>query len=248
MEFERIADKKRLNFIRRSLLEFIPTKSSVLDVGCGNGIITTAIGKMGFFVTGIDSSEASIALARSANNLPNVNFFVDTAVDFVPGTEKFDAIICSEVLEHLDHPSSLLTKLHSSLKANGILVVTVPNGWGPRELLVTRPVQYLQGKNNLAWRMVFKIKRTLGYPGTTVQSSATDLRHIQFFTFAALRKLAKSTGFVIVSVGKANFIEQVFPFSLLFKRSSTLQRFDCWLADRLPASLTSGFMTVWKKL
>lgn len=247
MEFERIADKKRLDFIRQSLLENVPPNSVILDVGCGNGIITAAIGKMGFFVTGIDSSEESIHVARSRNKLPNVNFFVDTAVDFPTNPQKYDAIICSEVLEHLHNPSGLLSALRSSLKDAGILVVTVPNGRGPRELLVTKPVQYLQRKNNVAWRILSSGKQMLGYRGITVQSSATDLRHIQFFTYAALQKLAESAGFVITSFKKSNFIEQVFPFSILFKRSTTLQRFDCWLADRLPAALTSGFMTVWRK-
>ena len=78
---------------------------------------------------------------------------------------------------------------------NGILVVTVPNGKGPRELLITRPIQYLQQKNNFAWKLVSSIKNRLGYKGITVQSSAGDLTHLQFYTYSSLKKLSEQHGF-----------------------------------------------------
>ena len=248
MEFSRIADKKRLKFILDAITKNIPSGEEVLDIGCGNGIITAVVGKSGFAVTGIDASEKTIAAARSANNLPNVKFMVVAAGELAAQRGKFSAIICSEVLEHLHDPSSLLDVLKISLKDNGILVVTVPNGRGPRELLVTKPVQYLQKKNNLAWKLVSGIKKLLGYKGVTEQSSADDLSHVQFFTRKALQKLAREHGFRITTIEKTNFIEQVFPFSLIMKRSKALQQLDCKLADALPLPFTSGFMMVWRKM
>jgi 2-polyprenyl-3-methyl-5-hydroxy-6-metoxy-1,4-benzoquinol methylase len=247
MEFERIADKKRLQFITSALLENTPRNATVLDVGCGNGLITVEVGKSGYVVTGIDASEASIDTARSLNNLPNVTFVVVAAGNFTPPPDKYAAIICSEVLEHLDDPLPLLNTLHQSLLDNGILIVTVPNGAGPRELFVTRPIQYLQKKNNVVWKSVSALKKHLGYTGTTVQSNADDLTHLQFFTYKSLSRLAHAAGFSIVKFSKTNFIEQVFPFSLLFKRSKALQKLDCRIADVLPKMFTSGFMTVWRK-
>jgi SAM-dependent methyltransferase len=247
MEFSRIADKKRLQFIIDAITKYVPAGEEVLDVGCGNGIITVAVGKSGFNVTGIDSSRKTIEAAQSLNYLSNVKFMVVAAGEFPIQQGKFAAIICSEVLEHLQDPGDLLKILHASLNNNGILIVTVPNGKGPRELLVTRPVQYLQKKNNIVWRFVSAIKRSLGYKGTTVQSSADDLTHIQFFTRSSLEQLATSHGFEIMTIRKSNFIEQVFPFSLVMKRSSTLQKLDCKLADWLPLAFTSGFMMVWRK-
>ena len=248
MKFSRVADKKRLKFILDAITENIPAGEEILDVGCGNGIITAAVGKSGFVVTGIDASEKTIAAAQAANNLPNVKFMVVAAGELAVQHGKFSAIICSEVLEHLHDPSSLLEILKTSLKDNGILVVTVPNGRGPRELLVTKPVQYLQKKNNIVWKLVSGFKKLLGYKGLTVQSSADDLSHIQFFTRRSLRVLAHQHGFRITSIQKSNFIEQVFPFSLIMKRSEILQQFDCKLADRLPLAFTSGFMMVWRKM
>jgi len=247
MQFERIADKKRIDFITFHLCSRITPGSLILDVGCGNGIISKAVAEKGFKVVAIDVSEKTIEAARRANAHPDVDYKVMGAGVLGSEPGKYDGVICSEVLEHLHQPQQLLHTIYSSLRNDGVLIVTVPNGYGPRELLVTRPVQYLQKKNNIITRALQKTKSLLGYTGTTVQSSADDLSHVRFFTIKHLKKLAGSTGFSIEQVSKANFIEQVFPFSLLTKRSPFLQKIDCRIADMLPAAFTSGFMTVWRK-
>lgn len=247
MQFTRIADKKRVEFIKSSLNKHIPAAASVLDIGCGNGIISKELALLGYHVTAIDVSERTIALAQSVNHHPNIHFQVVRAGELQPEPDKYDAIICSEVLEHMHDPSTLLAVIHTSLKREGTLIVTVPNGRGPREFLVTKPVQYLQSKNNILTRLLTGVKRMLGYEGVTVQSSAEDLRHVQFFTARSLLALANANGFDIATFRKTNFIEQVFPFSLLTKRSVALQKLDCQLAELLPLAFTSGFMTIWKK-
>ena len=248
MEFERIADQKRLNFIIAALRSFIPKNGSVLDVGCGNGIITRSIGAAGFNVFGIDVSEKSIQHARDINTFPNVQFDVKRAEEIVASGMQYDGVICSEVLEHLHQPASLLKVLFQSLHDKGILIVTVPNGKGPRETLVTKPVQQLSKRNNWLWKALQKIKKSLGYKGTTVQSSADDLTHIQFFTKKTLEDLAKQNQFKIVQFGKTNFIDDVFPFSFFSNRIKSLQKLDCAVADILPYYFTGGFVSVWQKI
>jgi 2-polyprenyl-3-methyl-5-hydroxy-6-metoxy-1,4-benzoquinol methylase len=246
-EFERISDIKRLDFIADVLSQSLPNGATVLDVGCGNGIISRGLGRKGFNVLGIDVSEKAIEKAKSLNDLPNVNFQVVSAEQLSVSTEKYHAVVCSEVLEHLQEPQKLLSVLYKSLKNEGVLIVTVPNGKGPREVFVTKPVQKLRRKNNWAWRFVQWCKKLFGYGGTTVQSSADDLTHIQFFTKSSLEKLASDTSFKIVRFGKTNFIEDVFPFSILTKRIKFLQKVDCALAEKLPHTLNGGFVTVWQK-
>ncbi len=246
-EFERIADIKRLDFIIDVLNRNLPKNATVLDVGCGNGIISRGLGRKGFNVLGIDISDKTIANARALNDLPNVSFEVMSAEQLAISETKYHAVICSEVLEHLHQPEGLLKVLHQSTKDEGILIVTVPNGKGPRELFVTKPTQALQRKNNGVWKFLKKVKGTLGYQGTTVQSSADDLTHIQFFTKKSLEKLAADNSFKIVRFGKTNFVEDVFPFSILTKRIKFLQKLDCKIAEILPYSVNGGFVTVWKK-
>ncbi len=83
MEFERIADIKRLDFIVDVLKARLPEDAEVLDVGCGNGVISRSLGELGFKVKGIDVSEKAIARAKSLNNLPNVRFDVVSAEQLV---------------------------------------------------------------------------------------------------------------------------------------------------------------------
>src|ERR1700730_10225498 len=139
MEFDRISDVKRLNFIIDVLKKNNPQDAWVLDVGCGNGVISRSLGAEGFNVYGIDISEKTIEKARSLNLYPNVKFDVISAEQLVARGERYDAVICSEVLEHLEDPRRLLGLLYQSIKPGGKLIVTVPNGNGPRELFVTRP-------------------------------------------------------------------------------------------------------------
>ncbi|HJU45882.1 MAG TPA: methyltransferase domain-containing protein [Chitinophagaceae bacterium] len=247
MEFERIADIKRLNFIVDVLKQKLPAGAEVLDVGCGNGVISRSLGERGFNVKGIDISEKAIARAIELNTFPNVKFAVISAEQLVVDGNRYHAVICSEVLEHLNDPGKLLNVLYQVLHDDGVLIVTVPNGRGPRELLVTRPVIYLQKNNRWSWRLLQGMKKMLGYKGTTVQSSADDLTHIQFFTRASLQKLAAANKFSIIRFGKTNFIEDVFPFSFFTKKIKTLQKLDCQVAEWLPYGFTGGFVSVWKK-
>jgi 2-polyprenyl-3-methyl-5-hydroxy-6-metoxy-1,4-benzoquinol methylase len=247
MEFNRIADIKRLQFIIDTLKSKLPANAVVLDVGCGNGVISRSLGSYGFNVYGIDVSEKAIEKARQLNSLPNVNFDVLSAEQLVAEGKKYDAVICSEVLEHLNEPGDLLKVLYQSLSDDGVLIVTVPNGKGPREMFVTKPVIAMQKKNNALWRFISKVKNALGYKGTTVQSDASNLTHIQFFTKKTLEELAGNHQFKIVKFGKTNFVEDVFPFSLLSKKIKVLQKMDCAIAEFLPYGCTGGFVTVWQK-
>jgi 2-polyprenyl-3-methyl-5-hydroxy-6-metoxy-1,4-benzoquinol methylase len=245
-EYNRITDIKRLNFITDSLKKNIPDGGRVLDVGCGNGVISRHLGQFGYEVLGIDISEKTIAVANQRNTYANVRFAAISAEALTAQGETYDAVICSEVLEHLDQPQLLLKTIYASLKDDGLLVVTVPNGNGPRELCVTRPM--LKARNNPAlWTSINKVKNVLGFKGTTAQSQADNLDHVQFFTRRDLEQLAQSSNFKIVQFAKTNFVEDVFPFSLVTKRVKFLQTLDCQVAELLPYSFTGGFNTLWRK-
>ena len=247
MEYNRIADIKRLQIITKTLTEHLPPNATILDVGCGNGIISRGIGSKGFTVLGIDVSDKAIEKARELNTLPNVKFEIISAEQLVNDGKTYQGVICSEVLEHLNQPEKLLNTLYQSLTDDGILIVTVPNGRGPREVLVTKPVIKIQRKKGLLLNMLSKSKKMLGYSGTTVQSDADDLTHVQFFSKKALYKLASDNNFRIVNFSVTNFIDDVFPFSLVTRKSKTLQKLDAYVADRLPHQVAGSFVTVWKK-
>jgi hypothetical protein len=74
-----------------------------------------------------------------------------------------------------------------------------------------------------------------------------DLTHVQFFTKSAICNLIKSEGFDILEFGHSNFVEKVFPYSLLTRKIKTLSEIDNTVIDYLPSVMASGFNTVWRK-
>lgn len=100
---------------------------SLLDIGCGSGVLTEECRRLGWKATGVDPSSSGIELARSA--YPEARFEVASATDDLsvltpPG--GFDVVMSCEVIEHLYSPSSLLRQAHDLTRAGGLLIVTTP--------------------------------------------------------------------------------------------------------------------------
>ena len=76
---------------------------------------------------------------------------------------------------------------------------------------------------------------------------ADNLDHVQFFSKKDIQQLSAKHNLKIIRFGKANFVEDVFPFSFFSKRIKFLQKIDCKLADFLPYNFTGGFFFVCEK-
>lgn len=242
--YEQAEDIKRLMFITSCIRQSKIDDPRILDVGCGNGNISFQLANEGYKVTAIDLSAETIEHARSIHGHANIRYETKSIEDF-NASDKFDIIICSEVLEHLQAPFPILSKINACLTSDGVAIITIPNGYGPRELFITRPVQkLLRDTNSLGYKLLTKFKRGMGYTGTTVQSSAHNLEHVQFFKLRDMYRFADELQMTVIYKGASNFLEKVFPFSLLAKRSAFLQQLDCRLADLLPLQWSSGFFLV----
>lgn len=82
---------------------------TALDVGCGGGILTEAMARLGADVTGIDLGEKALAVAQiHANEVgANVRYEAISAEDFAQAhAEEFDVVTCMELLEHVPEPPS----------------------------------------------------------------------------------------------------------------------------------------------
>ena len=120
----------KLNPIR---LEYIKSKfdivgKSVLDIGCGGGILSEELCKNGANVTGIDSSKKSIAIARQHATEENLDIsYINESVFDIAITSKFDCIVCFEMIEHIDQPIKLLNKIEKLSSKNASIFVSTIN-------------------------------------------------------------------------------------------------------------------------
>ncbi len=114
--------KHRIIGYHRFFVHNIAEKDRVLDVGCGNGALTYALAQKAKKVVAIDLSPENIRLAKERFSAPNVEYRVGDATKEL-GREKFDVIVLSNVLEHLDNRVLFLRQLR---KIGPKLLIRVP--------------------------------------------------------------------------------------------------------------------------
>lgn len=209
----------------------------VLDVGCGNGPLTFPVASLGCAVTGVDVNAASIERNRRDSRYPNARFELVPGATFDLG-EVFDLIICSEVLEHLEAPQPLVDSIARHLAPGGTLMVTVPNGYGPREVLGRIEI-FLRRTVGIG-RVIDPVRRTFGMldhaTKCAVHTSNPDQDHVQKFTIGEMRGIFAQAGLSIVET-----VNSIFIFGVVFGKSAGVDRFDSRIADFLPHGIASGW-------
>lgn len=98
--------------------------NSLLDIACGDGLLTQMFDPYFDLVVGVDASSKHLAEAR--NRVPAGQFHESLIEDF-EHEEKFDSVFMLDLLEHVQDPQSVLIKAASFLKPEGRLIVHVPN-------------------------------------------------------------------------------------------------------------------------
>jgi len=117
----------RLDYIRqRATLK----DSSVLDIGCGGGILAESMAVNGARVTGIDMAEGTLAVARlhQAESGTNVDYHKTTAESFASEhASDFDVVTCLEMLEHVPEPMKVVASCAELVRPGGDVFISTIN-------------------------------------------------------------------------------------------------------------------------
>lgn len=128
----------RLSFIRNALCRHYALDSRdvrvleglrILDVGCGGGLICEPLARLGATVTGIDPAEENVKAARvhAETGGLDIDYRAVRIEDIVAGSERFDAVMCLEVIEHVPDPAAFVAHCAAAVKPGGLLIVSTLN-------------------------------------------------------------------------------------------------------------------------
>ncbi len=128
----------RLSFIREAVTEHFLIDSrtvraltglSILDIGCGGGLVSEPLTRLGGLVTGIDPAEENIKAARlhAQEQGLNIDYRATTVEQIAQRGERFDVAVCLEVVEHVSDPLALITSCAETVRPGGLLVVSTIN-------------------------------------------------------------------------------------------------------------------------
>ena len=153
-------------------LERLPERGRLLDVGCGRGALGEALEAAGWQVWGVERDAGAARVARERlTEVLQADLCDVSEVEAALGGTRFDALVFSDVLEHLYDPRTILEAYLRLLRPGGWVAVSVPNA--------------VVWSNRLSW-LVGRVE----YADTGVM----DRTHIRFFTFRTACRLIETCG------------------------------------------------------
>jgi SAM-dependent methyltransferase len=236
---------KKLRFILRTIEEHrakLGRDVAVLDFGCGNAAAVGQylIGK-GVRYVGVDFHEPSLSYARDRFGGVNAEFR-----ETVPADRTFDVVVYADVLEHVPDPLGIVTEHARVLAPDGIMIGSVPNGYGPceTEKFIDRHLR-LYKTLRFAKRAAMRLAGRPPKVGPTMPYNL-ESGHIIFFTMRSLKRMAADAGLRIVRFAHGGFVGADLTGSTIFAS----QRFVDWnvrTADRLPSWSVSTWYFVMQR-
>lgn len=127
----------RLSFIRQAIAEGLGHKGSgktplkgvkILDIGCGGGLLSEPLARLGAEVTGLDANPELIEVAKAHAKAQGVKVTYRTGlIEELKPSEKYDVVLASEVLEHVAEPSLFIEHAAAHVRKGGVFAATTLN-------------------------------------------------------------------------------------------------------------------------
>ena len=126
----------RIKYIKDNIIYSFKLKSkeqplqkiNILDIGCGGGLLSEPMARLGANVTGIDASDKNIQIAKlhAKKNKLNINYFCSSP-EKLKIKKKFDVILNMEIIEHVEDINFFIKSCSKLLKKNGLMFVATLN-------------------------------------------------------------------------------------------------------------------------
>ena len=126
----------RLRYIKDTITKKFGNKSEklplkdikILDIGCGGGLLSEPLSRLGAAVTGIDASDRNIKIAKMhlKKSKLDINYYCSSPENF-EAKEKFDVVLNMEIVEHVDNVDFFLLKSSELLKKDGLMFIATLN-------------------------------------------------------------------------------------------------------------------------
>jgi 2-polyprenyl-6-hydroxyphenyl methylase/3-demethylubiquinone-9 3-methyltransferase len=101
---------------------------NILDIGCGGGLISEPMARLGANVTGIDASEKNISIAKLHSNKSGLQInYLTASPENLNDKEKFDIILNLEIVEHVDNVDLYIKSCNKLLKKKGLMFTATLN-------------------------------------------------------------------------------------------------------------------------
>lgn len=135
-------DKLYFNVWKVIGLNILKKNKKILDVGCGLGYFTGAMRRMGYNCFGIDLSNEAIQEAIRTYG-PYFKCIDITENNSILDKEKYDVIVCLEIIEHLDNIDIFFQSILSKLNNGGVAIISTPVAASRKEWTSTEPPVHL---------------------------------------------------------------------------------------------------------
>jgi len=142
-------DELAHNSIIIGYLQFFNKMGSILDVGCGEGILQEKLYRIGYrSYTGLDISGEAIKKAKRKKYKQTE--FIESTVDEFTTKKKFDAIVFNEILYYLENPLLIIKKYEQYLASGGIIVISMFSGSKSRSIWKKLALEYSFDETSVA--------------------------------------------------------------------------------------------------
>lgn len=102
---------------------------TALDVGCGAGLLSEALARLGATVTAVDAAPENIAAARihAGESGLTIDYRAGEAASLMDEVRRFDLVTAMEVVEHVTDVTAFVRTLAALVKPDGLLIMSTPN-------------------------------------------------------------------------------------------------------------------------